>query len=110
AYLLGFFVVGVVEAGRQRISADHNAAFYFRTEAFTAGALVQVVNILRVVAAVAKAYTVHARQVGGAFSRRNDVIGRNRQVRVRQRNRFYLRTQLFVFGNGVTHGLLHVGA
>ena len=85
ADLLRLQVVGVVVAGRQHIGADHDAALDLAAEAGGAGLLVHVDDVLAR-HAQAVAHAVIAGEVGRGLGRRDDVVGRQRVFRVRQRD------------------------
>ena len=59
--------------------------------------------------ALAVADAVEAREIGRALRRGDDVIDRDRVLRVRQRDLDDLRALAFVFLDGGAHRLLHLG-
>ncbi len=56
------------------MGADQDASLDLIAEAFGAAALVEVDQVGGVLAAVAEAHAVIARQVGGGLCRRDDVV------------------------------------
>ena len=86
-------VVGIVIACAQRVGAEHDAPFYFRSESIVAAAPVHIRKRAGVAGAVAIAYAIKSRQVGGSFGSRNDVIRGDCVFGVRQRNRNNLASQ-----------------
>ena len=84
--LLGLDVVGIVITSRQRVGADHDAPLDLGTEAFATRALVQVLQVFRILAAVAEAHAVETRQVGAGLGRGDHVVGRDGVLHVRQRD------------------------
>ncbi|MCY1411175.1 hypothetical protein D9M71_265570 [compost metagenome] len=77
-------VIGVVVAGRQGISPDHDAALHFGAEAFGAGAFVQVGQVFGVFTAIAEAYAIETRQVGRGLGRCDHIVRRDSVLHVRQ--------------------------
>ena len=77
-------IVGIVVAGRQHVGAGHDAALDLGAEALAARALIQVEQIARMLAAMAVAHAIEARQVRGALGRRHHVVGRHRERQIRQ--------------------------
>ncbi len=67
AHLAGLGEIGVVEAGREHIGADDDAALHFRAEAGSAGRRIHVLQV-RAVEQVAQAvaHAIIAREVRGA--------------------------------------------
>ncbi len=62
-YPLRLQVIGVVVARRQHVGARHDAALDLGPEALAARAAVEVLQVARLLAAVAEAHTVIARQI-----------------------------------------------
>ena len=84
AHRLRAFVVRVVVAGAQHIRAQQDAARDFGAEAAGARGLVHAAQpVARATHAVPHA--IEAREIARRLGRRDDVVHRNRQVRVRQR-------------------------
>ena len=87
ADLLRLVEIGVVEAGREHVGADHDPALDLGAEAGGAGRLVHVVEAaLLGLDAQAVADAVVAGEVGRGLGRGDDVIGRQRIFGVRQRD------------------------
>ena len=85
AHLLRAQVIRVVVAGRQHVGADHHAPPHLRAEALGARALIEVAQV-RTVLAQAEAHAVIAREIRRRLGRRDDVVGRQRILGVRQRH------------------------
>ena len=109
AHLLGAAVVGVVVAGRERVGADHDAPLDLGAEALAARALVHVEQVDRVGAAVAVADAVEAREVRARLGRRDDVVGRQRVLGVRQADLHARAAQLLDARDGLVEAGAHAG-
>src|SRR4029079_16266022 len=84
AYLLRSQIVGVVIAGGEHVGADHDAPAHLPAETLGSRALVHVSDVARRLAQPIP-HAVVARQIGRRFGRRDDVVGRQRVLGVRQR-------------------------
>ena len=85
AHLLRLLVVGVVVAGRQHVRAEQDAARDFGAEAARARRLVHAAQAVAF-DAQSVSHAVEAREVRRRLGRRDDVVDRNREVGVRQRD------------------------
>ena len=83
AHLLRLEIIGVVVAGGEHVGADENAAAHLLAEAGCARVLVGVDQVLAG-HAQAVAHAVIAREVGRSLGGRDDVVGRQRVLGVRQ--------------------------
>src|SRR3546814_12743024 len=70
----------------EHVGADHDATLHFRAETFAATLLVELFERLHAFRAMAVAHTVEAREIGAGLGRRDDVVRRHRQRRIRQRD------------------------
>ena len=88
ADLAGAVVIGVVEARRQHIGADHDPALHLGAEAFGAGLFIHLGDAVALpqLGAAAVAHAVVAREVRRRLGRRDHVIGGQRVFGVRQRD------------------------
>ena len=108
AYLLRLDIVSVVIAVRQHVSTNQDAAPRFRPEAFGARFLDHVVEVAILLGAMAIAHAVETAQVRRALGRRDDVVDRDAERRVGQRNVHELRAQPDVLRKRVAYGFLDV--
>ena len=84
AHLLSFQIVSIVITRRQDISAKHDAALHFRTETFVPRLAIHVAQSRRILGTKAIAHAIVASEVRRSFGRRDDVINRDRILRMRQ--------------------------
>src|SRR3546814_2309628 len=68
----------------EHVGADHDATLHFRAETFAATLLVELFERLHAFRAMAVAHTVEAREIGAGLGRRDDVVRRHRQRRIRR--------------------------
>src|SRR5207237_5208855 len=105
ADLLGFHVVGVVVAGRERVRAEDHPTLHLRAEAFAAGAAIRLEQVGSL-DAQAVADAVVAREVRGGFGRLDDVVDGKAVVGQRERDLFELRALTLELLEGRAHGAL----
>ena len=108
ADLLGAQVIGVVVAGRQHVSADHDAAADLLAEAAGPRVLVHADDVAAG-DALPIAHTVIAREVRRSLRGRHDVIGRQRVFGVRQADLDDLAAGVLQPGDAVLPELLDLG-
>ena len=84
AHLARLVVVGVVVTSREHIGADQNASLHLVAKTGAAGFLVHGIEAALALHAQAIAHTVIAREVRRSLGRRDNIVGRQRVLGVRQ--------------------------
>ena len=106
-HLLGFTVICVVVTGREGVSPQHDPAFDLGPELLAAGLREHLPQVFAFAKTRAEADAIVTRQVGGGFSRSDQVIDRQSIFRVRQLDRENRCAKRFHLGNGCPDILLH---
>ena len=75
SHFLRLFVVGILIAGTERESAEHDAAFHLLSEPFAARLFIESEQLFRFFGSVSVSHAVISRQIRARLRRGDDVIG-----------------------------------
>ena len=109
AHLLGRIVVLVVDAGRQKVAAEHDAAARLGAEALRAAGLVLAGQILVVRVAVAVAHRVEAGEVAEGLAGAEHVVGAHGGLGVWKLHFHQFRAHILKNSRGLFHLRPHLG-
>jgi len=84
--LLRFPIVRIIIPGRKHVCAQHNAAFYLRSESFLPCLTIHLSQFRSLFRAKAIAHTIKSGQIRRSLGRGNDVVDGDGILRVRQFN------------------------
>lgn len=109
AHLLGRIVVLVVDAGRQKVAAEHDAAARLGAEALRAAGLVLAGQILVARVAVAVAHRVEAGEVAEGLAGAEHVVGAHSGLGVWKLHFHQFRAHILKNSRGLFHLRPHLG-
>ena len=98
-------VVGIVVAGRKRVSAEHDAALDLLTEPKLASFLQSLPYIVGISIGIAVFDSIVTGKIGACLGWGNDIVNGNPILCVWQRSFTNLRSQLAQFFNVITYSL-----